>query len=160
MKILFALAITFLIIGSCSKSDPSTPAPGPSATVPLLSVTTAVSAIATTSASSGGNVTSDGGATVTSRGVCWNTVSNPTIANSKTTDGTGTGAFTSNISGLTAGATYYVRAYATNSVGTAYGAEISFITTSASSPDVYAVGNLSLGTYNGPVLWKNGIPTA
>jgi uncharacterized protein (TIGR02145 family) len=90
--------------------------------------TTAASSIAETTATSGGNITSDGGASVTVRGVCWNTSANPTIANSKTTDAIGTGSFTSNISGLTLGTTYYLRAYATNNVGTAYGNEITFKT--------------------------------
>ena len=98
-----------------------------STTIP--SVTTAnVTSITANSAVCGGNVTSDGYSTVTARGVCWSTSPNPTISNSKTTNGTGTGSFTSNITGLTANTTYYVRAYATNSKGTAYGEEISFIT--------------------------------
>ena len=84
--------------------------------------------ITQTTATSGGNVTSDGGASVTARGVCWSTSSNPTLANSHTTDGTGTGTFVSSITGLTENTTYYVRAYATNSVGTAYGNEITFAT--------------------------------
>jgi hypothetical protein len=100
-----------------------------SAVIPTLT-TTAIGAITTTSAASGGNVTIDGGTTVIARGVCWNTSPNPTRANSKTEDGTGTGAFTSSITGLTAYATYYVKAYATNSVGTAYGNERSFIASS------------------------------
>jgi hypothetical protein len=98
-----------------------------SAVAPTVT-TTAISNITRTTASSGGNVTSDGGATVTARGVCWSTSSNPTTANSKTTDGSGTGSFTSSITGLSPGTTYYVRAYATNSVGTSYGANVSFKT--------------------------------
>ncbi|MFC2157746.1 SBBP repeat-containing protein [Acidobacteriota bacterium] len=90
--------------------------------------TAAVSNITTTSASSGGNVTSSGGTPVTSRGVCWSTSVNPTTADSKTSDGTGTGTFTSSITGLSPGITYYVRAYATNSGGTSYGNEVSFTT--------------------------------
>ena len=97
--------------------------------VTLATVTTAAAAnITPSTATSGGNVTSDGGATVTVRGVCWSTSSNPTTANSKTTDGSGTGAFVSNLNGLTAATLYYVRAYATNSVGTAYGNEVNFTT--------------------------------
>jgi uncharacterized protein (TIGR02145 family) len=91
--------------------------------------TTAISSIASTTATSGGNVTDDGGATVTARGVCWSTSHNPTTSNSKTTNGTGIGSFTSSLTGLTAGTTYYVRAYATNSAGTEYGNEVSFTTT-------------------------------
>lgn len=132
MKTLFSLItiIAILITGSCSKSGPSTPTP-PNATAPVISVTNAVSAIATTSATSGGNISSDGGASVTARGVCWSTSSNPTITNNKTVDGTGTGAFISNLTGLTATTVYYVRAYATNNVGTSYGSEVSFTTGAA-----------------------------
>ena len=91
--------------------------------------TTAVSSISTNTAVSGGTISSDGGAAITVRGICWSTIANPTIAlNTKTTDGIGTGVFTSNISGLTANTTYYVRSYATNSQGTAYGNELNFTT--------------------------------
>ena len=76
----------------------------------------------------GGNVTSDGGATVTERGVVYSTSHNPTTSNSKVKNGTGTGSFTCNLTGLQANTTYYVRAYAVNSKGTAYGAEVSFTT--------------------------------
>ncbi len=95
--------------------------------LPVLT-TTAVSAITVTSAICGGNVTDIGGSAVTARGVCWGTNSSPTISNSKTTDSKGLGVYTSSITGLTIGTTYYVRAYATNSIGTAYGNEISFTT--------------------------------
>ena len=90
--------------------------------------TTNVSNITQTTATSGGNVTDDGGANVTARGVCWSTSQNPTISNSHTTDGNGTGSFTSNMTGLTANTTYYVRAYATNEKGTSYGEQKSFTT--------------------------------
>jgi hypothetical protein len=96
---------------------------------PPTVTTTSISSITTTSATSGGNVTSDGNATVTSRGVCWSTEPSPTISlSTKTTDGTGTGPFTSSITELSPGTTYYVRAYATNSSGTAYGIQVSFVT--------------------------------
>ena len=95
----------------------------------LPTVTTAaVTSIAGTTAYSGGNVTSDGGGTVTARGVCWSTSSSPTTANSKTTDGTGSGSFTSSITGLCFGTTYYVRAYATNGAGTSYGSDLTLTT--------------------------------
>lgn len=90
--------------------------------------TTAASAITTTTATSGGNIASDGGTPVTARGVCWSTSPNPTIAGSKTADGTGTGVFTSNITGLVTGTTYYVRSYATNTTGTSYGNQLMFST--------------------------------
>lgn len=69
-------------------------------------------------------------AAVTARGVCWATTQNPTTADSYTTNGTGTGLFVSNITGLSKTTTYYVRAYATNSVGTSYGAQYTFKTPS------------------------------
>ncbi|MCK9411769.1 MAG: HYR domain-containing protein [Prolixibacteraceae bacterium] len=91
-------------------------------------LTTAVSSVGTNSAVSGGNVTSDGGATVTARGVCWNTTGSPTVTDAHTNNGTGLGSFTSNVTGLLQGATYYLRAYAINSAGTVYGGQIAFTT--------------------------------
>lgn len=100
---------------------------GTGATIPTLT-TTAISAITSTAASSGGNVTSNGGFSVTAKGVCWSTSTDPTIANDKTSDGTGTGVYTSSISGLNPATNYFVRAYATNSIGTGYGSNQSFWT--------------------------------
>ena len=109
--------------------DPNAPVdPVDPALLPTL-ITTNYSNLTGASATSGGTVTTDGGSAIVARGVVWNTSENPTIANSKTTDGTGTGNFTSAITGLTAGTTYYVRAYATNSSGTGYGTQITFTTT-------------------------------
>jgi len=103
-------------------------------TAPVLT-TSAVTGITQTTAVSGGNITSDGGREVTGRGVCWNTQSNPDLNNSKTEDGTGTGAFTSNLTGLTGNTIYYIRAYAINEEGISYGQEISF-TTSPMLPSI------------------------
>ncbi|MCK5206599.1 MAG: hypothetical protein KAQ79_01215, partial [Cyclobacteriaceae bacterium] len=94
-------------------------------------VTTAdITEITGTAAASGGNVTDDGGVDVTARGVVWGETSGPTLASNTgfTEDGTGTGAFTSSLTSLSASTTYYVKAYATNSQGTAYGEEKSFMT--------------------------------
>jgi hypothetical protein len=115
-------------------------------TVPVNAnlTTTSVTAITTNSASSGGILVNDGGSPVTARGVCWSTTTNPTISNMKTTDGTGTGGYASAISGLTPGTTYYVKAYATNSVGTAYGNEITF--TTASIPATLTTANVTAAT--------------
>ena len=84
--------------------------------------------ISNTTATSGGNITFAGTSSVTTRGVCWSTVANPTTTNSKTTDGNGIGIFSSSIAGLTSGITYHIRAYATNSVGTSYGDDLTFMT--------------------------------
>jgi uncharacterized protein (TIGR02145 family) len=98
--------------------------------LPVVASTTTVTNITATTASSGGNITSDGGGAITARGVVWSTTTNPTISNSKTTDAGTTGSFTSSLTGLTAGTLYYVRAYATNNSGTAYGLQITFTTKS------------------------------
>ena len=97
-----------------------------SKTVPTVT-TTAISSVTSTGVSCGGNVTSDGGASVTARGVCWSTSSHPTISDSHTLDGSGTGSFNSSITGLLPGTTYHARAYATNSEGTTYGAEANLL---------------------------------
>ena len=99
---------------------------GGNASVVPAETTSPVTNITQTAATGGGNVTFDGGAPVTAEGVCWSTSSNPTTANSHTTDGSGTGTFTSNLTGLTANTLYHVRAYATNSAGTGYGNEVTF----------------------------------
>jgi uncharacterized protein (TIGR02145 family) len=100
------------------------------------SVTSAITAVTNSTASSGGYVTHSGVAAVTSRGVCWSTSANPTVANSKTTDGTGTGIFTSLLTGLTENTAYHLKAYATNSLGTDYGNELIFTTYSGRVTDV------------------------
>ncbi|MBI9035809.1 MAG: hypothetical protein JEZ03_15210 [Bacteroidales bacterium] len=102
-------------------------------TLPLLT-TLDVYDINLTSAKCGGNVSSDGGSTVAARGVCWSIEQNPTINNNTTTNGSGIGDFSSIVEGLTANTTYYIRAYATNNKGTAYGNEISFKTNPLITP--------------------------
>jgi uncharacterized protein (TIGR02145 family) len=114
--------------------------------VPTLATTVAAAVVSAT-ATSGGNISTDGGAIVTSRGVCWGTAPKPTTADSKTTDGIGTGTFTSNLTGLTENTTYYVRAYATNSAGTGYGNEITFKTnTSITDIDGNVYNTVTIGT--------------
>ncbi len=126
-------------------------------TVQLPTVTTNdISNITTNFAACGGNVTSDGNGTVTARGVCWSTSPNPTINNlydEKTEDGSGTGTFTSNLTNLTENTTYYVRAYATNEAGTAYGEEKSFKTEKMVEIEVDSEGNETI-TLNGEVVFK------
>ena len=88
--------------------------------------TVAVTNIGYGTAISGGNITNDGGLAITARGVCWSTTPNPSISNSNTVDGTGSGIFTSNINLLNPNITYYIKAYATNNVGTSYGNQLTF----------------------------------
>ena len=128
-----------------------------SVSAPIV-ITNDVSDIQATSAIGGGNVTSDGGATVTARGICWSTSQNPTISDSKTSDGTGTGSFTSTMTGLTKNTTYYVRAYATNSVGTSYGEQKTFKTVANDSKTiVFAEGvSTSSGWYDVNKLKQGG----
>lgn len=116
----------------------------------LSTITTdAVSSITQTSAVCGGNISTDGGTTITQRGVCWATTQNPTTANSKTSNGSGIGSFSSNITALTPGTAYYVRAYATSAVGTAYGNEVNF-TTSITLPTV-STNSISSITLNSAI---------
>jgi len=93
-------------------------------------------------ATGGGEVTDDGDATVTERGICWSTDHNPEITDSHASDGTGTGSYTVNMTRLTAGTTYYVRAYAKNQAGVGYGDEVSFSTKAPELPTV-TTGNIT-----------------
>lgn len=98
-----------------------------SATAPIV-ITSRVGDKSDAQTLCGGTVADDGGSPVTARGVCWSTSPNPTaVAPYMTSNGSGIGSFTSNMTGLTAGTTYHVRAYATNGVGTSYGDDVSFI---------------------------------
>jgi len=101
---------------------------GPSATTIPTVTTTAITSITTTTATGGGNITAYGGAIITARGVCWSTSINPTTANSHTSDGTGIGSFVSYLTPLAPSNFFYVRAYATNLYGTAYGDNVIFTT--------------------------------
>jgi hypothetical protein len=129
---------------------------------PVLT-TTAISTFTSTTAVSGGNITSNGGVLVTYRGVCWSTSSSPTISNSKTIDGTGSGSFTSSITGLTPNTTYYVRAYATNSIGTSYGNELILITSAGitlewvnpGQGDIVSTYHYTNGVRSGQAFYQN-----
>lgn len=117
---LITLAEYVIISGTANASTPT--------------VTTAeVSDITNNSAQSGGAVTDDGGSTVTARGICWSTTPNPTTVNNTTNNGSGLGSFISQLSGLEPNTNYYVRAYATNDVGTAYGSQLTFTTQGSGS---------------------------
>ena len=135
ISIFFISTLVLLLFAGCKKDviDP----------LPALT-TTDVSIITESSAKSGGTITSDAGSAISARGVCWSTSVNPTISNSKTTDGIGIGTYISNITGLTSGTSYYVRAYATNSAGTSYGNAITLKTLAAATTITDKDGN----TYN------------
>ena len=126
MKIKILNLCTFIIVLTialgCKKNSTSEPDQQPTLSTGTVTEITESTAVASV------NIISDGGSIITSKGVCWSTNSNPTFTDNKTVDGNGTGAFSTNITGLTANTTYYVRAYAINSIGTGYGSIVSFIT--------------------------------
>ncbi len=108
---------------------------------PTVNATTPATSITGNSATSGGTISSDGGSAITVSGIVWSTSTFPTTTThpggNLTTDGiTTTGTFSSNLTGLSQGTTYHVRAYATNNEGTGYGPEITFLTPSNSPPNV------------------------
>lgn len=110
--------VCHLCILGCSSEDPK-----------IATLTTiAVTGITTDSANSGGVITDDGGTEIIQKGVCWSTEEMPTIADHKTTDGPSSFTFNSDVEGLDEGTKYYLRSYATNSVGTSYGNQIEFQT--------------------------------
>ena len=132
---------------------------GPAFATLTTNVATTVTNI---TAISGGNITSDGGTPVTARGVCWSTSPNPTVANDSTRNGVGPGAFTSNISGLLGSTTYYVRAYAINTTGVAYGNQIIFTTPVPTTPSLTttalsSITSVSVAT-GGSVINNGGAP--
>lgn len=128
-------------------------------TLPVVATVTTKEAtnVAGTTATTGGEVTADGGAAVTAYGVCYSQSSNPTIADGKTNDGNGLGEFESSLTGLKGLTTYYVRAYATNSAGTAYGEEITF-TTLVSTREWYVPGDYVAASYPDDDNYANWSP--
>jgi uncharacterized protein (TIGR02145 family) len=113
--------------------------------VPTLVTSSPFSKNASEAFVGGENISDAGGGAITEKGVVWSTTPNPTVASNKTTNGSGADRFTTTITGLVTGTTYYIRAYATNSLGTAYGNEISFVF----GPPLYTCGaNVA------PGVWK------
>jgi len=145
-----AMGIVFLSINGCKKED-STSNNGPTIT------TNSITNITTKTATGGGNITSDGGKEIQGKGICWSTTQNPTVSNSNTFDGVGTGAFSSNLTNLKANTTYYVRAYARNSSEVWYGNQVSFKTPATGSNSLSATVDGSPYTaINFNVLSSNG----
>ncbi|HTK19213.1 MAG TPA: hypothetical protein VL442_06870 [Mucilaginibacter sp.] len=134
MKIIkISIAVLFFSFSfqACKKDASSSPninTPTGSKQPPVVASTVAISSITSGSATSGGTITDDGGANITAKGICWSTSPGPTIANSKTNDGSGKETFNSALTNLESNTKYYVRSYATNLAGTAYGNEVSFTT--------------------------------
>ncbi|HBE42419.1 MAG TPA: hypothetical protein DDW27_14690 [Bacteroidales bacterium] len=132
---IFILSVTLLIIFiSCTKKE-----------IPVVT-TEEISAISIMSAKSGGNITDDGGAEIKERGVCYNTTGNPTVKNQRTSDGSGSGPFTSNLKYLNPGTYYYIRAYARNKAGTGYGDVKEFATPPLTIGTVEDIEGNSYGT--------------
>ncbi len=128
--------------------------------IPVTIITGSVTELAATSAKVSGNITNAGGGTVTRRGICWSTTPNPTVNNSKTTEGTGAGEFTSTLTNLLAGTTYYAKAYGENSRGISYGTEISFTTLGPPKLTTTSVSNITAttATSGGTIISDGGSP--
>jgi hypothetical protein len=137
---LLLLSAAMLVV-NCKKDkdEPQSQTPGDPNAYPKV-LTSPVINIADSTATSGGTITAEGHSSVVMSGVCWDTISQPSISDSHTEEGPSAGVFISHISGLKSNKTYYIRAYATNSSGTAYGNQITFSTK--------------------PVYWKKGISTS
>ncbi len=103
---------------------------------PFTVSTVAISNITETTATSGGSVTAQSNADVVERGVCWSTSPNPTLEDSHTSDNMGTGSFTSVLTGLIPATSYYVRAYASDTLGTIFGNKVEFTTLGGENPPV------------------------
>jgi len=132
---------------------------GPAFATLTTNVATSVTNI---TAISGGNISSDGGTPVTARGICWSTSPNPTVANDTTRNGVGTGSFISNMNGLLGSTTYYVRAYAVNTSGVAYGNQITFTTPVPTPPSLTTIALSSITSVSvatgGSVVNNGGAP--
>lgn len=136
-KIYFITAVFILgILAGCSSSDSDSDEPEALGSLPALT-TSSIMNIGSDTASCGGNITTSDESSVTARGIVWGTSPNPTTADHKTVETGQLGTFTSTLTGLLAGTTYYVRAYATNAAGTAYGSQTSFTTLAVTN---YVIG--------------------
>lgn len=153
MKKKLFIGILSILVFSCQKEVGTDNGTSPiNKELPNLTTSSVVN-ISSTTATSGGTIISNGNDSITAKGLCWATTPSPTLANFNKLYTDSNSTFSISIQGLTKNQTYYVRAYATNSIGTAYGNQISFRTDSI--VHVYITGT-SAGrcTY-----WKDGIPT-
>jgi uncharacterized protein (TIGR02145 family) len=125
--------------------------------VPTIT-TNSVTTITKTTAVSGGNISSDGGSVITGRGIVWNKSGSPIVGTDsiRTDASTTTGSYSLNPGNLNSGITYYVRAYATNAIGTAYGNQLTFTT----QPLLDTIGNqYTTITINGKEWFKENLKT-
>ena len=155
-----ALVIFLLtIIMGCKKETPQT--------VPILTTKTTTS-ITANSAVSGGDITNNGGSEITEKGICWSKNPNPTVTDNKISNGKGSEPFTSNITGLSGGTQYYVRAYAINATGTGYGSDVSFTSTatlatfttpitSGEITDTSSIVSVTIQSNGGATITERGI---
>lgn len=143
LSLLIQLLFLLIIFYACNKNKVNTP----------VIVTLAAANITSSTATSGGSIIDDGGASVISSGVCWSTSPNPTVNDSKSSDGSRIGKFFSAATGLSPLTTYHLRSYATNEAGTTYGSEISFQTTDANSIMTDIEGNIYGTKIFGNQVW-------
>lgn len=151
-RILFLLILTLFLV-SCSETENSN--------TPTIT-TVDISNISHDSATSGGIITNNGGSPIILNGICWDTSSLPSISSNHTNGDVSIDTFTSNLTNLDDNTTYYVRAFATNSIGTAYGNELSFTTKPNTSPPCTPplnsiIYNSQNHTYNSVVRSNNGL---
>ncbi len=129
MKNILFLSLVSLLILACGGDDSSGGAVNPNPNNPNIVIkTTQPFNITKRTATSGGNISDDGGQLIIARGVCWDTVPDPTIMDNISQNGEGSGLFASNINNLRPDTKYYIRAYATNSIGTTYADQMVFTT--------------------------------
>jgi hypothetical protein len=143
LRLLFVMIFVGVVLSlnlSCEKVEKKDPDPAVSDVIPVVTTTSATS-ITETSATVGGNVTAQVSTAVTSRGVCWGESPNPDITGNHSTEGSGTGIFSSNLTGLSPGTTYFVRAYAIHNGETIYANQVVF-STKGSSTSAYPAGYL------------------
>jgi hypothetical protein len=124
-------------------------------TAPIVE-TNPVTNIEESTATGNGEVTADGGATITERGIVWSTTVDPTILDNKATAVGTIGVYTAPLTGLVSGETYYVRAYATNSVGTGYGDNVTFTPQTKPTITQNIIDGYNFGTDITPTLAFTG----